>query len=566
MAIEIRRASALPTAQRAPRLPLSRRLYGLGSVFGKTVRDARLAVLLVGGTLVTLVVAGGIAMSTTYGTPETRAELAALTSSLPPVLRGLYGNPVAVDTLGGFIAWHYGAYIALLAGLWSILALSGTLAGEARRGSLDFTLAAPGSRRSVAMEKLGGHLVALSVAMIAVAVATWLTGAVAATFPGDAIAPDAAVAFALAVGLKALLAGAVAWAIAPLLGRGAAAGIAGALMLGGYLVTSYRSVVPAFETLANLTWFGWTYDHLPLAGRHDWAGVGLVGLAAASLLVVGMEVFARRDVSVTGGLRMPGLPRATLGLGGPVRRSFGELLPGTLAWGIGLALYGIVMAASARVFSEELAKSSALAAAVRRLVPGVDVTSVSGFLQYAFIDLGLILVGLAAATFVATRSSDEAAGRMELLLATPLTRVRWAIGSALALFAAVGGVVAFLAGSLTVGVASAGDDPLGAAAGTTVLLLYGAALAGVGIAIGGLIGPRLAAPTVAALAIGTFLLDLLAPMLGLPGWVGDLSLSSHLGQPMLGTWDMPGMVACAALAFGGLAVGAWGMQRRDVHG
>ena len=566
MAVETRRVPAPPAAYPTPHVPLVRRLYGLGSVFGKTVRDSRFAALATGGLLVVLVFAGGMAMSTTYGTLETRRELAALTSTLPPVLRGFYGNPVAVDTLGGFISWHYGAYLALLGGLWSILALSSTLAGEARRGSLDFMLAAPGSRRAVALEKLAGHVVALTAAMVAVAVATWLTGTVGATFPQDRIGPAAAVAFALAIGLKALVAGAVAFALAPFVGRGAAAGIAGAVMLGGYLVTSYRHVVPAFDGLANLSWFGWTYDHLPLAGRYEWAGVGLLALAVAALLVVGIEAFTRRDVAVTDGLRMAGLPRATLGLGGPARRAFGDLLPGTLAWGIGLAVYGVIMAASARIFSDELARSSALAAAVRSLVPGVDVTTTAGFLQYAFIDLGLILVGLAAATLVGTRSSDETAGRLELLLATPMSRVRWALASGTALYTAIAVVVACLAVALAGGVASAGDDPVRAAAGTVVLVLYGAALAGVGIAVGGCFGPAFAAPTVAALAIATFLVDLLAPLLDLPSWVADLSLSAHLGQPMIGTWDVPGMLACACIAVGGLVVGAWGLWRRDVRG
>ena len=53
-----------------------------------------------------------------------------------PAFRAIYGLPTAVDTLGGFIAWHYAAYFALFVGLWSILALSSTLAGEAKRGSL----------------------------------------------------------------------------------------------------------------------------------------------------------------------------------------------------------------------------------------------------------------------------------------------------------------------------------------------------------------------------------------------------------------------------------------------
>ena len=41
------------------------------------------------------------------------------------------------------MTFKYGAIFALGTALWSILALSGTLAGEARRGSLDFVAAAP---------------------------------------------------------------------------------------------------------------------------------------------------------------------------------------------------------------------------------------------------------------------------------------------------------------------------------------------------------------------------------------------------------------------------------------
>ena len=34
--------------------------------------------------------------------------LATLGASMPPILRGLYGNPIHIETLGGFLTWHYG--------------------------------------------------------------------------------------------------------------------------------------------------------------------------------------------------------------------------------------------------------------------------------------------------------------------------------------------------------------------------------------------------------------------------------------------------------------------------
>jgi len=559
-------AGAPLRATHFPAIPLHRRLYGLGSVFGKTLRDSRLGAAIVAVLLGGMVLAGGGTMSSTYGTLQARQELAAMSASLPPVMRGLYGNPVNVDTLGGFVTWHYAAYIALLAGLWSILALSGTLAGEARRGSLEFVATTSLSRARLALEKVAGHVVALAVVMAVIALAAWVAGVVFARFPGDEIVPAAAVGFAVGLGLKALIAGSIAFAVAPFAGRGAAAAIGGGLMFGGYVVTSYRAVVPAFDAVAGLSWLGWTADHLPLAGSWDWGSLVPVALVSVALLGIGVVAFVRRDVGIAGGFRMPALPGAVLGVHGPISRSFGEVLPAALAWGTGLGLYAAVMAAASRAFADELAKIPSLAALVRDILPGVDMTTATGFLEVLFVDFGLVFVGLAAATLVAGRAGDETAGRLELQLGTPLTRASWALASGIGAWLGIAVVTALLALAVGVGVAAAGGEVATPVAGTLVLAIYGAALAGVGFAVGGLIGPSLAGPAVAALAIGTFLVDILGPALTLPDWLQELALSNHVGQPMVGTWDLGGMALCLVLAVGGLATGAWGMRRRDVGG
>jgi len=564
MAVDVRRMPVPAPVRHVPHVPLGRRLYGLGSVFGKTLRDARLGILVAAALLGVMTLAGGITMSSTYGTAEARSELAAMSADMPPMMRGMYGDPVNVDTLGGFISWHYGPYFALFAGLWSILALSSTLAGEARRGSLDFAVATPHARRSIALQKLAGHVAALGIAMAAVAVVAWATGIVGATFPEDAISPAAAVGFGVGIGIRALMAGSVAFALAPFLGRGPAAGIAGALMLGGYVVNSYRTVMPAFDTLSRGSWFGWTADHVPLAGQSDMAGLALTALVSAVLVAIGVVAFARRDVGVTTALPLPGLPRGLLGVHGPLGRSFGDLLPTALAWGVGLGVYGVLMAAASKSLLDTLNASPAMADIFRNLIPGIDITTAAGFLQLAFADMGFVLIGLAAVTFVAARSSDETSGRLELQLVTPLTRVRWAVVSGVAVGLAIILVDVLLAAAVAMGVASVGQDPVTPALGTLVLALYGAALAGIGVAVAGLFRASFAMPVVLAVTIGTFLIDLLVPILRLPDWMGQVALTSHLGEPMVGTWDGAGMAACVILAIGGLLVGAWGMGRRDV--
>ena len=129
------------------RASFGRRLYGFGSIFGKTLRDSRRAILLVGGVLALILIGVSQAIVTEFGTPESRREIENLVAAVPPILQGLAGPVVNVGTLGGYLSYKYGTFFPLVASLWSILALSGTLAAEARRRSLEFVASAPMSRR-----------------------------------------------------------------------------------------------------------------------------------------------------------------------------------------------------------------------------------------------------------------------------------------------------------------------------------------------------------------------------------------------------------------------------------
>ena len=60
--------------------------------------------------------------------------------------------------MGGYVQYKYGTFFPIVLSLWSILALSSTLASEAKRGSLEFVAAAPISRRRIVLEKLSGHI------------------------------------------------------------------------------------------------------------------------------------------------------------------------------------------------------------------------------------------------------------------------------------------------------------------------------------------------------------------------------------------------------------------------
>lgn len=541
------------------------RLLGLGSVFGKTIRDSRRAVLIVGGVSGGLVLLIAAAIVSQFKTPESRQEISELIKSVPPILQGLAGRGFNAETLGGYIQYKYGGFFPLVTGLWSILALSGTLAIETRRGSLEFVAAGPISLRRLAVEKLLGHVAMVGVAMAIVMLAIWVAGTAFAVLPGDEIPFLAAIGYAGWLGLMALAAGSVAFALAPFLGRGAALGIAGAIMFGGFILNGYQVAIRELAPFANLTWFGWTDDHIPLAGRYDWTSLGLVALMALVLFIVGVEAFARRDLGATSAVPSPRLPRALLGLRGPFGRATSERLSTALAWGTGMGLFGLMMASVGDTFQQQLADSPEFLRALTSLFPGVNIASEGGFLELVFIEFGLILAGLAAASLVSGWASDETSGRLELLLATPLARARWAASSGLGVLAGVGVVLLMTAAGITIGALAAGGDVATPVIGTLAVGLYAGALAGVGIAIGGVFGAGIAGTSVVAITLLTWLLDFLVPSLQLPDALQQLALSSHMGQPMVGVWDVPGIVLCLALAVGGLAVGAWGFSRRDIR-
>ncbi|MEA2518466.1 MAG: hypothetical protein QOF49_546, partial [Chloroflexota bacterium] len=118
---------------------------------------------------------------------------------------------------------------------------------------------------------------------------------------------------------------------------------------------------------------------------------------------------------------------------------------------------------------------------------------------------------------------------------------------------------------IAIGTVIASGDVGTPIAGTFALGAFAAALAGIGVAVAGIWRSSWGAPAVALLTIGTWFIDTIAPALGLPDVVHQLALSAHYGLPMLGHWDVAGLAASAVLAVGGVALGAWGIGRRDLR-
>ena len=553
-------ALAQPRAGAPSRRPILSRIYGLGSIYAKTIRDSRLAFIVVAGLLGGLALAMGAAIPSVFPTAESRLEIDKLIGGMAPEMVSFFGQPVSLGTFGGYLTWKYGLVFVLVTAVWSILALSSTLAGEASRGSLDIVAAAPFGKRRIALEKVGAHLTIMALVLAILAAMTALSSNVYGNPAlGDRVSLLSAVGFALWLGFNALFFGGLAFALSALLGRGAAAAISGVALALLWTANGLETLGP----LAVLSPFHWTANHVALVGQYDWPGLAWVGIVAAILLLVGVELFSRRDVGVTARVGLPALPAPILGVRGPISRAFGDQLPRALAWGLGIGVFGATLASLVGPMSEQIAASPDLLNVFRTAFPDFDLGSAGGFLQL-FVQLFYIAAGFAAATLVARWASDETDGRLEELLATPQTRAGWVVAGGVAALLAV--VLMTLIFALATG---AGGASSGVAVGTVMLGsvslgLYAAAVVGVGVAVGGLWRTSLAAEVAGVLVVATYLVDLLAPPLGLPDWVHQVALTSHFGQPMVGQWDVVGVVVSFVLAIGGIAAGAWGMRRRDV--
>lgn len=542
------------------------RVMGLASIYAKTVRDSRRAALIVGLVAGSFMVGTGAPFGSAveFSSLEARQVFANGILSLPLAIRGLLGQPIDIVHLGGFLSWRIGNALPVIFGLWPVIALSGTLAGEAAKGSLDLLASTPHSRRAIALQKVGGHLTALAVAVSIWAIITWLVGQLFASLPGDAIPLGAAFGQAILFGLLMLAAGSVAFATAPFVGRTRAAAFGLIALFGSNLINSYSSLSPIIAGLRPLSWDAWTEGHRPMAGVTDWPSVGLLALVCVVFLGIGVVGFVRRDLGISTALSWLRLPSLPAGIGDPFRRQLADRTAVALAWGLGIGLYAALIVASAKAFAESIGSIPSIVALIHGIYPDIDFTQPSGILQLAFFGFASLMTALAAATLVSGWSSDETGGRLAVVMSAPISRARWMIQSGLGVMIAIAIMTLALTALVAAAVLSQGGDTATPIGGSLILGLAAAAFAGIGLAVGGVVRASLAAPAAAFMAIATFVLDLLGPALKLPDPILQLSLFKHMGQPMAGVYDPVGIVAAVVLAVGGLLVGAWGLQRRDL--
>ena len=543
----------------------------LSSVFLKTLRDYRIAILGWGIGMGLVVVSPMASVSALVTTPQARQQLVSLAQTF-----AWNADPVAVDTIGGYATFKIGIFMFLIA-IWPLLAGSRMLRGEEDRGSLDVLLSLPRRRLNVALEKLAAMLTALFAMGVLIGLLAFAGGK---KFGGDFGLGDA-----LLFGLNLALVCAVFGCLALLISqftqeRGPAAGWTAGLLLVFIVLDMVHRVVPNSEWISRLSpiyYYGLSKPLIPSYGTNAGAMVVLLALTAI-LGAAAVWLFVRRDVGGTVALprwlRVPerqasrALPVGDWSLGSVYARSIGMIAMPTLWWTLGIAGFAgwmvyVVQLMEARL-SSLLSSSPAFTALIRNLA-GSNVGVNAGFLSAMFFFLPLLLMAFTV-TQVSSWSADEQDGRLELVLAAPQARVSVLLGrfAALGTATAAIGVVTLLVSAGSAAASGLSLDLGNLAAATLGMIPLGLLMAAIGYLASGWL--RTAADTglLSFVLAAWFFISFIGPELKLPDATLRLSAFYYYGTPLLHGLQLTSVVGILAVAALALGLGTLRFARKDI--
>jgi ABC-2 type transport system permease protein len=541
------------------------------SVFLKTLRDYRVAILGWGIGMGLVVVSPMASVAALVTTPQAREQLISIAQTFT-----WNADAIAVDTIGGYATFKIGTFIFLIA-IWPLLAGSRMLRGEEDRGSMDVLLSLPRPRLRVALEKLAAIWTALLLMGVLIGLLAFAGG--------KKFGADFGVVDGLLFGLNLALICAVFGGLALLISqftqeRGPAAGWTAALLLIFIVLDMVHRVVPNSEWISRLSPIYYYNLSKPLVPGHgaDVAGM-VVQLALAALLSgAALWLFARRDVGgtvpVPRWLRLPerkpsrALPVGDWSLRSVYARSLGTIAMPTLWWTLLIAGWAgwvvyVVQLMEAKL-SSLLSGSPAMINFIKNLGGG-DVNVNEGFLSAMFIFLPLFLMAFAV-TQVNRWSADEQDGRLDLVLAAPQRRLDVLLGrfAALATATVVIAVITLLVSFASAAASGLSLDGGNLAAATLGMIPLGLLIAAIGYLASGWL--RTAADTglLSFMLAAWFFISFIGPEIKLPDATLRLSAFYYYGTPLLHGLSLTSVLEVVAVAALALGLGTLRFMRKDI--
>lgn len=314
-----------------------------------------------------------------------------------------------------------------------------------------------------------------------------------------------------------------------------------------------------------LSWFspfGWSLHTAPYVLDRWWPLALSAGLAFA-LVGTAYALSVRRDVGASLVPPSPGPATAARHLSWPLGLTFRIQRGSLIGWTAGLLLFGVVIGTVAPEVTDMYAENPMVQDYFTAL--GIDQAA----LLNSVLSLYVMFFGLTASIFtvaIITRlRGEEASLRAENVLATTVSRVRWAAEAVG--FSLLASALVLLAAGLSSGIMltiDSGDE-------SNIWMMVRAAMnyapalwlaAGIAIAVFGLF-PRAMLLAWFVPVYGFFVL-MFGPILGLPEWLYDLSPFDHVPRLPAVSQDFSPLLLMTGLAVLLMAAGLIGVRRRDL--
>ena len=498
----------------------------------------------------------------------TQAERAAFAHSMELLgqqLSYLLPRPVQLDTIGGYLTWRHLSAIAMIYAVWGMLAATGAGRGDEETGLAEAWLASGISRARWLLTRVLAFVVVASASLAVMLTVTELA---------SVLANDAVAVLSMAAELVPLLALSlscfgIGLLVAQLVAtRRAASVIAGVVVVALFTL---NSSVRAGADPGPAKWLSpfYLYDRsgpLLTGGSVDVAATAAVVVAAAILVGLALWAFIRRDVGgalVRG--RVPSRPPRWRPARDPLLRL--PVLAGVdqqrgwiLGWAVAMAVLAYFLSSLARTIVDGFKDIPAMQVYLERAGIGgyKDVVGVIWF------STALLLIAIFVVAQVSGWASDDAEGRLDVVLAGGASRVRVVLERIAALLVAAG-LVAALSSLGVYAAATAFDIPVPTdrlALATALVLPVVFALGAVGHALVGW-RPRLAVVVVGAVAVISYFVQQFAPLFDWPQWAARTSLFTLYGAPMTKV-DWPGAATLTVIGVVGTLVAIAALEQRDV--
>lgn len=466
-----------------------------------------------------------------------------------------------LDTLGGYLSYHNVTLFTLLLSLYAAVQGARAIRGGEEQHSLEEILATGRSRAGVLLDRTTGFVVTML--LIAVGLGFGVAASLAAG--GEPDTGGALTTMAVS-GLCALVAYALGMLLSQLTASSRTAGGLAALAVSVlYVLTNVWEDLGPFGAVRFVSPFHYANASRTLVPGHGFDVAATLGLAAMTAVLLGLATwaFVRRDYAAALWTRPRHVETARPARVQRVmlRSTWSETLlrkrVGLFAWSLGTAAYAALLALMTPGVMDVWEAFESWASI------GGGGAGISPEAQYLSL-LGEI-VTLVVAAYVVTQAAgwvaDLEQGRVEVLLAAPVSWSRLVWERLLAVTLGVCAITAGALGGLWIAAAAVdvGVDAAGLARTALDCLLLGLAIGSVAALVVAVFRAG-AAVTVLAVFLGaSYLLGILVPLLDWPEWVSRLSVFGAFGHPylewppwsgtaLLLTLAVPGGLVAAALA------------------